>query len=129
MALAVEIVTPAAVAWKGEADEVQAPGLGGEFGALPDHAAMLAVTRAGVVTVHTSGGPKRMVVGTGFAEVGPDRITLLVDLCEPAEGVDKAAAQAALTAAEDTLASTDPSSTDWAKARKEADLAAARLEA
>ena len=129
MALAVEIVTPAAVAWKGEADEVQAPGLGGEFGAMPDHAAMLAVTRAGVVTVHTSGGPKRMVVGTGFAEVGPDRITMLVDLCEPAENVDKAAAQAALSAAEETLASADPSTDEWAKARKDADLAAARLEA
>ena len=104
MPLAVEIVTPAAVAWKGEAEEVQAPGLLGEFDALPDHAAMLAVTRAGVVTVHAADGARRKVVGTGFAEVGPDQITLLVDLCEPAEDVDKEAAKAALTAAEDTLA-------------------------
>lgn len=129
MPLAVEIVTPAAVAWKGEAEEVQAPGLLGEFDALPDHAAMLAVTRAGVVTVHAADGARRMVVGTGFAEVGPDQITLLVDLCEPAEDVDKEAAKAALTAAEDTLASADPSTDEWARARKEADLAAARLEA
>ena len=129
MPLAVEIVTPAAVAWEGEAEEVQAPGLLGEFDALPDHAAMLAVTRAGVVTVHAADGARRMVVGTGFAEVGPDQITLLVDLCEPAEDVDKEAAKAALAAAEDTLASADPSTDEWARARKEADLAAARLEA
>jgi F-type H+-transporting ATPase subunit epsilon len=129
MALSVEIVTPAAVAWKGEATEVQAPGLAGEFGAMPDHAAMLAVTRAGVVTVHTDAGAKRMVVGTGFAEVGPGQITLLVDLCEPSEDVDKDAAQASLSAAEETLASADPSTDEWAKARKDADLATARLEA
>lgn len=129
MSLTVEIVTPAKVAWKGEATEVQAPGLAGEFGALPDHAAMLAVTRAGVVTVHTAAGAQRMVVGTGFAEVGPGQITLLVDLCEPAESVDKDAAQADLSAAEEALAGSDPATDAWAKARRRADLAAARLEA
>lgn len=129
MSLSVEIVTPAKVAWKGEATEVQAPGLAGEFGALPDHASMLAATRAGVVTVHTGSGTKRMVVGTGFAEVGPGQITLLVDLCEPAETVDRDAAQAALSAAEGTLASADPSTDEWARARREADLATARLDA
>ena len=129
MSVAVEIVTPAKVAWKGEASEVQAPGIAGEFGAMEDHAAMLAVTRAGVVTVHTDTGAKRMVVGAGFAEVGPGQVTLLVGLCEPAEDVDKASAEAALAAAEETLASSDPSTEEWSKARKEADLAAARLEA
>jgi F-type H+-transporting ATPase subunit epsilon len=129
MSLSVEIVTPAAVAWKGEATEVQAPGMAGEFGAMSDHAAMLAVTRAGVVTVHTATGAKRMVVGTGFAEVGPGQVTLLVDLCEPSADVDKDAAQASLAAAEETLATADPSTGEWAKARKAADLAAARLEA
>lgn len=129
MALAVEIVTPAAVAWKGDAKEVQAPGIAGEFGAMTDHAAMLAVTRAGVVAVHTDAGIKRMVVGAGFAEVGPGQVTLLVDLCEPVEDVDKAAAKAALESAEGVLATADPSTDEWAKARREADLAAARLDA
>ena len=129
MALAVEIVTPAEVAWKGNAKEVQAPGIAGEFGAMADHAAMLAVTRAGIVAVHTDSGIERMVVGAGFAEVGPGQVTLLVDLCEPAANVDKAAAGAALASAEGILASADPSTDEWAKARKEADLAAARLEA
>ena len=129
MGLAVEIVTPAAVAWQGDAVEVQAPGLAGEFGALVDHAPMLAVTRAGVVSVHTEGGVDRMVVGAGFAEVGPDRVTLLVDLCESASDVDKSAASEALAAAEAVLSSADPQSDEWARARREADLAAARLEA
>jgi F-type H+-transporting ATPase subunit epsilon len=129
MSLAVEIVTPSKVAWKGDATEVQAPGLVGEFGALPDHAAMLSVTRAGIVTVHTGDRSSRLVVGAGFAELGPDQITLLVDLCEPAEDVDKEAAQSSLSAAEEVLASAEPSSEEWLRARREADLALARLEA
>lgn len=130
MALTVEIVTPAKVAWKGEVGEVQAPGVLGEFGVLPDHTPMLSVTRAGVVTLHgTDNGSQRMVVGAGFAEVGPGLVTMLVDLCEPAESVDKGAAQTALADAEGRLASAEPGSSEWSAARRDADLAAARLQA
>jgi F-type H+-transporting ATPase subunit epsilon len=126
----VEIVTPIAVAWQGSAGEVQAPGILGEFGALPEHAPMLAVTRAGVVTLHLEGGDKkRLVVGPGFAEVGPDRVTLLVDSCEVAEDIDKAAAQKVLEWAERTLLDTEPDSGPWLDAHKQIELSRARIEA
>jgi F-type H+-transporting ATPase subunit epsilon len=129
MSLTVEIVTPSKVAWKGEVGELQAPGLQGEFGALPDHAAMLAVTRTGVVTLHTGAGPKRMVVGAGFAEVGPGLVTLLVDLCEPAESVDKDAAAKLLAEAENRLVAAEPGSDEYEKATRDVALATARLDA
>lgn len=129
MSVTVEIVTPSKVAWKGEVAEVQAPGLLGEFDVLPDHAAMLAVTRTGVVTLHQTGGSKRMVVGAGFAEVGPGQVTLLVDLCEPAEGVDKTAAAQLLADAESRFAAAEYGSDEHEKAQKDIALATARLDA
>jgi F-type H+-transporting ATPase subunit epsilon len=128
MALRFEIVTPSRVAWKGEADEVQAPGLQGEFGVLADHAAMLAATRAGVVTVHQGGQSTRMVVGPGFAEVADGEMTLLVDLCEEGSGVDKAQAAQDLASAENILGAAAPDSKEFAEASRKAALAAARLD-
>jgi F-type H+-transporting ATPase subunit epsilon len=130
MALHIEIVTPAKVAWTGEAVEVQAPGVSGEFGVLKDHTPMLAATRPGVVTLHgTASGDSRLVVGAGFAEVGPGSVTLLVDLCELAGDVDKAAAQADLTAAQTRVAEAEPGSTEYNSATTDAELAQARLDA
>ena len=78
-ALAVKIVTPERVTFDGAADAVQAPGWVGEFGVLPKHAPILALLKEGVVTI-TSGGTKQSWrVGTGFAEVGPTHVTILVE--------------------------------------------------
>ncbi len=130
MPLTVEIVTPAKVAWMGEVAELQAPGVLGEFGVLPGHASMLSVTRAGVVALHgAKDGASRLVVGPGFAEVGPDRVTLLVDSCVAAASVDKAAAAEALAAAEARQAAAAPGSADWDKASRDVELARARTEA
>ena len=80
--LHVEIVTPRAVAWKGTATDVQAPGGMGEFGVLPRHIPFLTTLAPGVVKVKTASGPKRFQVGAGFVEAGPDRVVLLAESCE-----------------------------------------------
>ncbi len=128
MAVSVEIVTPTRVAWKGEADQVEAPGLQGEFGVLPSHAALLAAVRAGVVTIHQGGTSTRMVVGPGFAEVASGEMTLLVDLCEDGSDVDKAQAAQDLAAAENILGAASPDSREFVEASRNAALAAARLD-
>ena len=128
MSVALEIVTPSRVAWKGEADEVQAPGVLGEFGVLADHAALLSATRAGVLTILKGGQSTRMVVGPGFAEVGPGEMTLLVDLCEDASSVDKAQAATDLAAAESVLGAKSLDGKEYAVAQRKAALAAARLD-
>jgi len=123
----VEIVTPLALAHSAEAREVRAPGFHGEFGVLPQHTNFLSVVRPGVVTIVTDSGSTRFVVGRGFVEAGPDRLTLLTELCEPVEGIDKAAAQQQLDAAEKTLGSAALDSGDFANAQRDAELARARL--
>jgi len=105
MPVALKIVTPSDIALEGEASEVQIPGFYGEYGVLPDHAQMLTLTQPGVVTVHGGEHAGRLLVGKGLAEVGPGSVTLLVDLCESAADIDKAAAKRELERAEADLKS------------------------
>lgn len=142
MSMHVDIVTPARKVFEGTSERVELPGWLGELGALPRHASLLTLVRAGVVTLHGAtgqlmlekeptplSGDRRLIVGAGFAEVGPDRVTLVVDLCEDSLNVDKGAASTALTAAERVLATEDGGSVAARLASKQADLARARLKA
>ena len=129
MSIHVEIVTPSEVAYEGDCEMASAPGLLGEFGVLDFHAQTLAVTEAGVVTMKNGDDVTKLVVGPGFAEVGADRMTMLVDSCEPAGTVDKAAAKRDLDAAFAELKQYDAESEEGLQARKAADLAQARLRA
>ena len=83
-----EIVTPAEHTFDGEVDVVNAPGILGEFGVLPQHRPMLSVTRSGIVTYRDGEREEVLVVGPGFAEVEPDHVILLTDRCETASSID-----------------------------------------
>ncbi len=126
--LHIEIVTPGKVAWKGDATEVQVPGLLGELGVLDGHAQLLSLTRAGVVHIELEGGRKEaLVVGPGFAEITPLGVTMLVDLVEKAGSVDASKAAADLQQAEATLAQSQDGTEEWKEAEYQAELARARL--
>jgi len=127
VSLTVEIVTPSQVAFSGEVKQIQAPGVLGEFGVLPQHAQMLAVVKAGRVVLHTDDGEQTLVVGAGFAEVGLDQVTLLVDLCEEVGAVAAADAQAEIDAGYADLAKVDVFSDTGLLIQKRIDLAQARL--
>ena len=127
MSVTVEIVTPSAVVFTGTVDQIQAPGVLGEFGVLEQHAAMLAVTTAGTVSLHTADGVQRMVVGPGFAEIGSDQVTLLVDQCEDEGAVDSATAKVDLDEAFVALSKVDVMSDEGVLLQKRIDLAQARI--
>jgi len=101
--LQVDIVTPQKLIYSGTASEVRAPGWEGQFDVLPGHSLFLALLHGGVLEMVTPEGPKRFVVGRGFAEAGPDRVTILTDRCLSPEDVDKAEAQKDLATFEDEL--------------------------
>jgi F-type H+-transporting ATPase subunit epsilon len=92
-----DIVTPERSAFSGRVDSVLLPAWEGQMGAYPAHALELVLLRGGVATVHSAGSDRRWVVGRGFAEIGPDRVTVLTDLAEPAgtHDVERARADAA----------------------------------
>jgi len=89
-----ELVSPEKIAFSGEVDQVDVPGAEGEFGVLAGHAPLISLLRPGVMTVYAGGQQSKIVVLGGFAEVGPDGLTVLADVATTVEEVDRAALQA-----------------------------------
>ena len=89
-----ELVSPQKIAFSGEVDQVDVPGAEGDFGVLADHAPLISLIRPGIMTVYAGGEQTKLVVLGGFAEVGPDGLTVLADVATTVEDIDRAALQA-----------------------------------
>jgi F-type H+-transporting ATPase subunit epsilon len=87
-------------------DEVQIPGSEGYFGVLPGHTPLLALLGAGELWYRKGGQTEYLSIAFGFAEVQPDRVTILAQIAERSEEIDVARAEAAKRRAEQRLAST-----------------------
>lgn len=127
--LHVNIVTPEKSVFSGPATEIRVPGWLGEFDVLPGHDLFLSLVRGGLLTVSTGGVDQKFVVGRGFAEAGPEQVSVLVDSATPVAQADLTTAQADLDAAEATLATSAAGSAEWTQAEEAAELARARLAA
>jgi F-type H+-transporting ATPase subunit epsilon len=86
-----DLVSPAKLVFSGEVEQVDVPGIEGDFGVLAGHAPYVAVVKPGFLTVHGDGEPQRFVVLGGFAEVSPDGLTVLADVATTIADVDRAA--------------------------------------
>lgn len=129
MSVKLTIVTPSQIAFEGDAHEVQLPGINGEMGVLPGHAALLTLARPGVVTVHDGANTRRLLVGKGVAEVGGSQVTLLVDLCEDPAAIDKDAARSELTEAMADFKATSPGTPERSAAEDRIALLQAKISA
>ena len=98
-----EIVTPERMLVKTTASEVQLPGKEGYLGILPGHAPLITEIKVGEITYRTGAETKRLAVHWGFAEVLPEKVTILAKAAERAEEIDVARAQAAKQRAEEEL--------------------------
>ena len=76
--------------FSGDVEQVDVPGAEGEFGVLANHAALVAALRPGILTMHGSGEPQKIVVLGGFAEVSARGLTVLADVAEAVEDIDRA---------------------------------------
>jgi F-type H+-transporting ATPase subunit epsilon len=86
-------------------DEVEIPGADGYFGVLPGHTPLLALLGAGELWYRRGTDVTYLSIAFGFAEVQPDRVTILAQVAEKAEEIDVARAEAAKKRAEERLAS------------------------
>src|SRR5262245_48922739 len=84
-------------------DEVEIPGLEGYFGVLPGHTPLLAVLGAGELWYRVGQDKTYFALAFGFAEVQPDRVTILARIAEPAGEIDIARAEAAKKRAEERI--------------------------
>jgi len=82
------IVTPEREVTTLEVDEITAPGWDGEFGVLPNHAPFLALLRYGELEYRIGDKTEAVAVGFGFAEIMPDKVTVLIETAEKAEEID-----------------------------------------
>jgi F-type H+-transporting ATPase subunit epsilon len=103
-----EIVTPTRLLVKDAAEEAQIPGLSGYLGILPGHAPLLTELAVGVITYKASGSTQTLSVAWGFAEVLPDKVTILAEAAERPQEINVARAQQAKDRAEQRLKSNDP---------------------
>jgi F-type H+-transporting ATPase subunit epsilon len=83
-----ELVSPEKLLFSGEVQQVDVPGIEGDFGVLADHAPMVTTLRPGILTVHAGSGTQRIVVLGGFAEVSKEGLTVLADVAEAVEDID-----------------------------------------
>ncbi len=103
--LTLEIVTPDRSVVTERVDEVEIPGAEGYFGVLPGHTPLLATLAVGELWYRKGAEKVYVSIAFGFAEVLPDRVTILAELAERPEEIDVTRAEAAKRRAEERLAS------------------------
>ncbi len=101
---AIEIVTPERLVVKDSAEEAQIPGKNGYMGILPGHAPLISELAVGEISYRIHGVTNRISVAWGFAEVLPDKLTILAETAERPEEIDVARAEKAKVRAEKKLA-------------------------
>ena len=74
-------------------DEVEIPGFDGYFGVLPGHTPLLAVLQVGELWYRQGSEKHYLSIAFGFAEVQPDRVTILAQIAEKADEIDLARAE------------------------------------
>lgn len=73
------LVSPEREVFSGLVDQVDAPGVEGDFGVLPGHAPFMTTLREGVVTILDGAVRRRFDVRGGFADVTPAGLTILAE--------------------------------------------------
>ena len=84
-----DLVSPEKLAFSGDVDQVDIPGLEGDFGVLAGHAPVVAAVRPGIVTVTTGGTRQKIIVLGGLAEVSDKGLTLLADVATSLDELDR----------------------------------------
>jgi F-type H+-transporting ATPase subunit epsilon len=104
-----EIVTPEKKVVDTVATEAQIPGKSGYLGVLPGHAPLITELSVGEITFHTGNNneEQRLAVAWGFAEVLPDKVTILAETAERPAEIDVERARKAKERAEQRLTSGD----------------------
>ena len=121
-----QIVTPDRMIVHEQVDEVEIPGVDGYFGVLPGHTPMLAALSVGELWYRKGQEKTYLAIAFGFAEVLPDRVTILAQLAERAEDIDVERAESARVRAAQRL--DQKSDVDYERARQALTKSMTRLQ-
>jgi F-type H+-transporting ATPase subunit epsilon len=113
-----EVVTPEKFVVSEDVEIVMAPGSLGQFGVLPDHTPFLTSLKIGSIHYRDAKSKPHVVfVSGGFAEVLPDRVTILAESAERRRDIDIDRARAALARAQKRLAADKAENVNFERAR------------
>ena len=122
-----EIVTPEKKVVETAAEEVQIPGKNGYLGILPGHAPLITELSVGEITFRENSNEQKLAVAWGFAEILPNKVTILAETAERPSEIDVDRARKAKQRAEQRLTSGD-TSVDVGRALDALHRAQARLD-
>ena len=99
-----ELVSPEKLFKSEPVEMVVIPGTEGDVGVLPGHSLLIAAVRPGVIDIHEGGQVRESIfVAGGFAEVSPERCTVLAEEAVPVADIDRAEAEKRLEDAKQAL--------------------------
>ncbi|MAF95346.1 MAG: ATP synthase F1 subunit epsilon [Rhodospirillaceae bacterium] len=103
-----ELVSPERLLKSEPVEMVVVPGAEGDIGVLPGHSLLIAAVRPGVIDIHEGGQVRESIfVAGGFAEVSPERCTVLAEEAMLVTDIEKEAAEERLQDAKAALAKAD----------------------
>ena len=117
MPLTVEIVTPSRILVRAQVDELNIPGDLGYLGILPGHTALLTNLGKGELMYRQGEQRHYLAIFGGYMEVHDDHVTVLADIAEKAEEIDRPRAEAARERAEQRLRDLNAHDIDFERAR------------
>jgi len=109
-----DLVSPEKLAFSGEVDQVDVPGVEGDFGVLAGHAPVVAAIRPGILTITAGGTQQKMIVLGGLAEMSDKGLTVLADVATSPQDIDRAQFAETIVAMEAKLAEKEGSELDHA---------------
>lgn len=129
--IALEVVTPAGAVVNESVDIVNAPGYGGDFGVLANHAPFLSTIKIGILSYESGKKRESLMISGGFCEVSNNKITFLVESAEFGYQIDVDRAMKAKERAEKRIAQAVAQNDAVTRVRAEAKLqrALARIKA
>jgi F-type H+-transporting ATPase subunit epsilon len=99
-----ELVIPERILLSEDAEQVLVPGSEGDFTVLAGHAPVMSTLRPGLIEAKLPAGQRRLFVKAGFAEVGPDGLTVLAEHALDLADLDPEKLAGEIAAAEEELA-------------------------
>ncbi len=121
------IITPDRVFYENRVEMVEFNTTEGEIGVLPGHIPLTVIVKPGILAITEHGAEKLAALHAGFAEILPERVTILAEVIEWPEEIDGQRAEAAKERAEHRLQSRTPE-TDIARAETALQRAVARIQ-
>src|SRR6201996_1351804 len=107
-----DLVSPEKMAFSGEVDQVDVPGVEGDFGVLAGHAPVVAAVRPGILTVMSGGSKQKIIVLGGIAEISEKGLTVLAETATSIDELDRAKFAATISDMETKLAEKEGSELD-----------------